>query len=96
MKRVGLKQEFHGEPDPTQEGLAAERDEKRDEVGLDVVGGTVSFVVPSDVPDDEITKIEYIERHVNGVLQLENGAELLFWIIGGAYGVDLRVKSESP
>jgi hypothetical protein len=91
MKRVSLKDQFHGEPDPNQEGIAATYGEK-DQVILNVVSGAISFMVPSDVPDDEVTQDQYLERFVNCTLQLENGAQLLVWINSGSSGVEVQIE----
>ncbi len=95
MKRVGLKQEFNGEPDPTEEGIAAENNGK-DEVVLEVVSGQVSFIVPTQVPDDRVVQKSLMERYLNCVLILENGAELALWINEGACGVDVRLSPPQP
>ena len=90
MKRIGLIEQFHGEPNPGHEGLAAEA-AAHDEVALDVVQGTVSFIVPAEAPDDRVHEQGAIDRHVHCHLKLENGIELNLWISGGAEGVDLRM-----
>lgn len=91
MERVGLKQEFHGEPDPNQEGINAEN-EGFDQVALNIVGGIVEFIVPSQVPDDQVAQNTFIERFVRCQMQLENGAELMVWINAGSHGVDFRMS----
>ncbi len=95
MKRVGLKQEFNGEPNPMEEGLAISVEEQ-DEVTLDVTGGTLSFIVPSDTPDHQVFQSQYFERYLNGVLKLENGLELNFWVNSGALGIDIRTVGSQP
>ncbi len=92
MKRIGLKQEFHGEPDPFAEELSVDLD-GMDEVTLDVVGGCVSFTVASDVPDDQVVSKNLADRHLCCKLKLENGEELCLWINEGAEGVDVRLGS---
>jgi hypothetical protein len=57
---------------------------------MDVVGGSISFVVPSDTPDNQVFQNSFLERYLNGTLKLENGMELSFWINAGASGIDLR------
>ncbi len=93
MKRIGLKQEFHGEPDPCEEEWSLES-EGHDEVSLDVTGGCVSFVVPSNIPDDQVMEKNLADRFICCNLKLENGAELSVWINEGASGVDVRLKAE--
>jgi hypothetical protein len=90
VKRIGLKQEFHGEPDPCAEEWMLEA-EGHDEVVLDVAGGCVSFVVPSNVPDDQVLEKNLADRFICCNLKLENGAELSVWINEGASGVDVRL-----
>ncbi len=90
MKRIGLIEQFHGESNSSQEGLAAEVS-GHDEVGLDVIRGTVSFIVPADTPDDQLHKHGAIDRYVFCHLLLENGSELNLWINEGADGVDVRM-----
>jgi hypothetical protein len=89
MKRVSLKQQFHGEGESGLEGAVVAREDK-DEVTMDVVGGSISFVVPSDAPDKDVFQNAFLERYLNGTLQLENGKELSFWITAGASGIDIR------
>ncbi len=91
MKRMGLEQQFHGESGATQQTGSGQVGDK-DEVILEVVSGHVSFVVPSDVSDDQVLQDNLIERYINCVLRLENGAELALWINEGAHGVDLRLS----
>ncbi len=90
MKRLGLMEQFHGEPNPSQEGLAADL-HSHDEVALEVVKGTVSFLVPVETPDDQLHKHGQLERYVHCQLKLENGTELNLWVHEGAEGVDVRM-----
>ncbi len=80
MKRIELKQEFHGEPDPCEEEWAVLEKEGKDEVVLDVVGGCVSLLAPSDVPDDQLMEHNLSDRYICCTLKLENGGELNIWI----------------
>ncbi len=99
MKRTGLVQEFHGESDSCScEEEWALDGQGHDEVSLDVVGGTLSFAVPSDVPDDQVMEKNLADRFICCSLKLENGAELCVWINEGASGVDVRLtpKKKSP
>jgi len=93
MKRIGLVQEFHGESDSCEEEWALDAN-GHDEVVLDVVGGTLSFVVPSNVPDDQIMEKNLADRYICCNLTLENGAQLCVWINEGASGVDVRLLPE--
>ncbi len=91
MKRIGLKQEFHGEPDPCEEEWAALDVDGKDEVVFDVVGGSVSLLAPSDVPDDELMEHNLSNRYICCSLRLENGGELLIWINQEADDVDVHL-----
>lgn len=90
MKRIGLKQEFHGEGDHCGD-LLQEIGPGHDEVILDVVGGSLSFIVPDDVSDDKVFEDNLSDRYICCKLKLENGAEMSLWINAGAEGVDLRL-----
>ncbi len=89
MKRIDLRQEFHGEGDRCDESWYVEPG--NDEIVLDVVGGSVSFVAPSDVPDEEVISQNLADRFICCNLKLENGASLCIWINEGANGVDFRL-----
>ncbi|MGB8648917.1 MAG: hypothetical protein WCF84_27015 [Anaerolineae bacterium] len=91
MKRIALKQEFHGEPDPCEEEWAALGVDDKDEVVFDVVGGSVSLLAPSDVPDDELMAHNLSNRYICCSLKLENGGELSLWINQDANDVDVRL-----
>ncbi len=93
MKRIGLKQEFHGESDSCEEEWTLDP-EGHDEVVLDVVAGSLSFAVPSDVPDDRIMDKNLADQYICCTLKLENGAQLCVWINEGASGVDVRLTPE--
>ncbi len=88
MKRRNVKQAFVGEPDPNQEGLAAE-DEGRDAVELEVRSGRLLLTVPAGTPDDRI----YEHRgYLTAELTLEDGQVLSFEIQDGAVGAQWNVK----
>ncbi len=90
MKRIELKQEFHGEPDPCEEEWAALDANGKDEVVFDVVGGSISFMAPSDVPDDKLWENNLSDRYICCTLKLEGGAELCLWVNQDANDVDVR------
>lgn len=92
MKRISLKNQLHGDPNPNRESITTASAEN-DQVILNIVGGAISFVAPGSVPDDEVTQDKYLERYVNCTLQLENGAQLLLWINAGACGVEVQVEA---
>lgn len=82
MKRRNVKQAFVGEPDPNQEGLAAEN-EGRDAIELEVRGGRLLLTVPANTPDDRIFENP---GYLSGELTLEDGRVLSFEIQDGAVG----------
>jgi hypothetical protein len=87
MKRVSLVECSRGRADGEDSA-----ESEHDQVILNVVGGAISFVVPSSVPDHKVTQEQYLERLVNCTLQLENGAQLLLWINADAHGVQVQVE----
>ena len=87
MKRRNVQQAFVGEPDPSQEGLAAQG-EGDDAVELDVRGGRVMTTVPAATPDDQI--LEH-QGYLSGELTLEDGRTLSFEIQDGAVGAQWNV-----
>ncbi len=91
MRRIGLKQQFHGEPDPCEEEWAALDPDGKDEVVFEIVGGTVSLLAPSDVPDDQLLEKNLSNRFICCSLKLESGGELSLWISQDANDVDVRL-----
>ena len=91
MRRIGLKQQFHGEPDPCEEEWAALDQDGKDEVVFEIVGGTVSLLAPSDVPDDQLLENNLSNRFICCNLKLESGGELSLWINQDANDVDVRL-----
>ena len=92
MKRRNVQQAFVGEPDPNQEGLAAQY-EGDDSVELDVRGGRVMVTVPAATPDDQI----FEQRgYLSGELTLEDGRTLTFEIQDGAEGAQWNVLANQP
>ncbi len=89
MKRATLKQEFHGEPDMAQEG-AQVAGSNPDEVTVQVKVGTLTLRVPADVPDDRALGKEYLEQHLQFVLELEDGSEMTVILSEDRDGVDVR------
>ncbi len=92
MRRIELKQEFHGEPDPCEEEWNALDLDGKDEVVFDVIGGSVSFIAPSNVPDDKLFENNLSDRYLCCSLKLEGGAELCLWINQDANDIDLRLR----
>ncbi len=94
MKRANLKQEFHGEPDMAEEG-AAVSGLGPDEVTIDIKGGTLTLRVPSDVPDNRVLDKEYLEQHLQLVVELEDGSELTVILSEDRDGVDVRRETRA-
>lgn len=90
MKRVNLKQEFHGEPDMAEEGIAV-AGLGPDEVQIGITEGSLTLRVPSTIPDDEVISKEYLDRYLECVLKLEDGNELTIILNEDRDGVDVRL-----
>lgn len=80
MKRIACRRQTQAN------STYAEKDfvpDAQDKVTFDVVGGTISFVVPPDLADDQVLQANWIGRDAYCVLKLENRAELELWISDG-------------
>ncbi len=88
MKRINIKQAFVGEPNPDQEGIAAEASDEQ--VQYEVRSGTFSLVVPSDVADDQV-----FDNYgtISGELLLDDGTKVSFEIPEGVDGVTFMFNS---
>src|SRR5438093_1434730 len=89
MKRVNLKQEFHGEPDMEVEGIRV-AGEGPDEVTIEITRGTLTLRVPSDTHDDQVLDKKFLDHYLQCVLELENGGELTIILSEDNDGVDVR------
>lgn len=87
MKRRNVQQAFVGEPNPTQEGIAAQY-EGEDAIDINVNGGRVMVTVPAATPDDQILQHQ---GYLSGELTLEDGRTLTFEIQDGAEGAQWNV-----
>ncbi len=92
MKRRNVQQAFVGEPDPSQEGLAAQ-DDGEDAVEYDVQGGRVMVTVPATTPDEEVLQRQ---GYLSGEVTLEDGRTLTFEIQDGAVGAQWNVLESQP
>ncbi len=92
MKRVNLKQEFHGEPDSAMEGIEASG-LGPDEVTVEIRRGNLTLRVPSDVPDDRVIDKRFLDQHLQCVLELEDGSELTIILSEDRDGVDVRLET---
>jgi hypothetical protein len=88
MKRRNVQQAFVGEPNPNQEGLAAEH-EGDDAIELEARGGRLLLTVPAATPDDQV--LEH-QGYLSGELTLEDGRVITFEIQEGAVGAQWNVR----
>jgi hypothetical protein len=88
MKRRNVQQAFVGEPNPNQEGLAAEH-EGDDAIELQTRGGRLVVTVPAATPDDQV--LEH-QGYLSGELTLEDGRVLSFEIQDGAVGAQWNIR----
>jgi hypothetical protein len=88
MKRRNVQQAFVGEPNPNQEGLAAEH-QGDDAVEFQTRGGRLILTVPAETPDDRV--LEH-QGYLSGELLLEDGRVLSFEIQEGAVGAQWNLK----
>lgn len=91
MKRRNLVRHFIGEPTYSGEG---ELEGNYDRVDLMIHGGKVSFVVPSDVKDDEIYNDEWLDRFLGCEVDLGEGYILRLTLSGDCHGVDVRIDQK--
>jgi hypothetical protein len=90
MKRRNVQQAFVGEPDPSQEGIAAQY-EGDDAVEYSVRGGRIMVTVPAATADDRVLEQQ---GYLSGELTLEDGRTLSFEIQDGAEGAQWNVFEE--
>lgn len=90
MKRINIKQAFVGEPNPDQEGIAAESSDEQ--VQYEVKSGTFSLVIASNVPDDQV-----FDNYgtISGELLLDDGTTVSFEIPDGVDGVTFMFSGPS-
>ncbi len=89
MKRATLKNEFHGEPDPAEEG-AAVASQGPDDVTIDITRGTLTLRVPPQVPDSHVLDNQYLDQFLQLVVDLEDGSQLTIILNEDHDGVDVR------
>ncbi len=92
MKRRSLVRHFTGEP--THDDSVDHIETGHDRVDLKIHGGTVSFIVPQDVPDEEVYQSRWLERFVGCDVDLGEGYVLHITISGDCYGVDARIERQ--
>ena len=90
MKRRSLIRHFIGEP--STDDPAEQLEPGHDRVDLQIHGGTVSFIVPSHVSDDEIYQSRWLERFLGCEVDLGDGYVLHITVSGDSHGVDTRIE----
>lgn len=89
MERIVSRQQVQDPKSPREDSAP----DLQDKVTFDILGGTISFAVPRDVPDAQLLDENWIGRDAFSVLKLENGAELRVWINENTCSVDVRARS---
>ena len=82
MKRYNLIQARGGDFSFGAEGLAMEG-EGNDVIVLNVKRGTVSIILPTEVPDSKASQDRWFNRHMCVELELEDGTHISGWVRGG-------------
>ena len=87
MKRYSLIQARGGDFSGHMEGMAVEG-EGNDVIELAVTGGTVSVIVPADLPDGEVCEECWFNNHTCLEIELEDGTRITGWVRGGETHLD--------
>ncbi len=66
-----------------------------DRVDLKIHGGTVSFIVPCDVTDEEVFQSRWLDRFIGFEVDLGEGYVLRLTVSGDCHGVDARIEKVS-
>ena len=90
MKRFGLRHAFGGEGNPSQEGIAVEG------IGLDAVeigikGGCITLLVPADLPDSAVARLDRMTRFVRWEMELEDGSTMIVTLPAEAEDLDVTI-----
>ncbi len=91
MKRYSLIQARGGDFTPCMEGAEVEG-EGNDAVELAVKGGTVTVIVPADLPDGEVCEECWFNEHTCIDIELENGIRITGWVQAG----EVHLEAEFP
>ncbi len=91
MKRYSLIQARGGDFSPHMEGACVEG-EGNDVIELAVKGGTVSVIVPADLPDGEVCEECWFNNHTCIEIELEGGTRITGWVRGG----EAHLEAEFP
>jgi hypothetical protein len=88
MKRYSLIQARGGDfSGHHMEGVAVEG-EGNDVIELQVKSGTVSVIVPADLPDGEVCEECWFNNHTTLDIELEDGTHITGWVRGGEAHLD--------
>lgn len=87
MKRVVSRQQFQLHSNQAVKDGAPDL---QDKVTFDILGGTISFVVPPDLADEQVLQDQWIGRDAYCVLKLDNQTELELWLNEGPSTVVVR------
>lgn len=92
MKRYSLIQARGGDFSPQMEGVCVEG-EGNDVIELAVKGGSVTVIVPADLPDGEICQECWFNNHTCLEIELENGTRITGWVRGGESHLEAEFAS---
>ncbi len=90
MKRFSLRHAFGGEGNPSQEGVAVEGT-GLDAVEVGVKGGCITLLVPADMPDSAVARLDEMTRFVRWELELEDGSTMIISLPHGAQDLDVSI-----
>lgn len=90
MKRFGLRQAFGGEGNPSQEGVAVEG-AGLDAVEIGITGGCITLLVPADLPDSAVARLDRMTRFVRWEMDLEDGSTMVVTLPAGAEDLDVTI-----
>jgi hypothetical protein len=88
MKRYNLIQARGGDFAGCFDAGADVEGEGNDVMELQVVGGTVSVIVPADLPDGEVCEECWFNNHTCLDIELEDGTRITGWVRGGEVHLD--------
>ena len=90
MKLFGLRHAFGGEGNPSQEGIAVEGT-GLDAVEIGVKGGCITLLVPADLPDSAVARLDRMTRFVRWEMELEDGSTMVVTLPAGAEDLDVTI-----
>ena len=92
MKRYNLIQARGGDFAGCTDAGAAVEGEGNDVIELAVRSGTVSVIVPADLPDGEVCEECWFNNHTSIDIELEDGTRITGWVRGG----ESHLEAEFP